>query len=255
MNILQKQFYALYGEELPKTIMLGEIPYTHKKTFKYDFFAGTGLYERADDAKDDGHKQIIVKIYRLRPFFLLPMRWIGQLSVRHEARLYQKVDSIQGVPKFAGLVGKTGFAHEFIPGKQLSKSDAVNDTFFDELEKIIENIHKRKVAYVDLNKPENIILGTNQKPYLVDFQISFTHERNWPILRNINSLILTQLQMEDRYHFAKHKRKLRPDLLTPEDYALTYKRSIPIRIHRLISRPYFAIRHVLMDLLDLKPAE
>lgn len=255
MNLLQKQFYALYEEDLPREILLEGTRYKHKTTFKYDFFAGTGLYELADPASENEHKEIVVKIYRLRRFFLLPMRWMGILSVRHESRLYQKVDDLQGIPKLLGFVGKTGFAHEFIPGKQLSKSDTVDSKFFDELADIIRNLHQRQVAYVDLNKPENIILGENGKPYLVDFQISFSPKRNWPVFRHVNNIILHQLQTEDNYHFAKHKRKLRPDLLTPEDYALTYKRSIPIKIHRVVSRPYFAVRHMLMDLLDLTPAE
>ncbi len=256
LNFVQNQFYA-FCDNLPLEVSLDGKTYRHIHTFKCDFFAGTGLYELTDEsAKDETiFKRIVVKIYRYRSFFLIPMRWFGKLSVRHESRLYKILDDIEGVPKFVGFIGQTGFAHEFIEGDKLANTDKVNDEFFDRLEHLLQQIHNRDVAYVDLNKPENILLGNDGKPYLVDFQISYTPRLQLPLISSISRAILRQLQIEDEYHFAKHKRKLRPDLLTPEDYALTYKRSIPIRIHRILTRPYFAIRHLIMDLLDLTPAE
>jgi len=245
MNLIQKQFYALDTPDMPGEVLVEGRNFRHRQTFKYDFFAATGLYESADAAT-----QVVVKIYRCRRFFGLPMQWLGKLSVSHEARLYRMLDDLPGIPKFHGFVGPTGFAHKFIPGHPLKKAATVNDDFFDKLKILLEEIHRRQVAYVDLNKPENVLLGQDENPYLVDFQISFTAQR-LKFLRPV----LHQLQTEDWYHFSKHKRRLRPDLLTPEDYARSYKRSIPIRIHRIISMPYFAVRHLIMDLLDLKPAE
>jgi hypothetical protein len=259
MNWIQKQFYALYESDLPSRVTIEGHEYRRVKTFKYDFFAGTGIYESIDSADElnapSTHRQIVVKIYRYRRFFGLPMKWLGKISVGHESRLYKLLQDIPGIPHFVGMVGSTGFAHEFIPGGPLAKKIVLSDEYFDQFHTLLTAIHQRGVAYVDLNKPENVLRGDDGKPYLLDFQISFAPNNLWPPLRKIANPILRQLQIEDWYHFGKHKRHFRPDLMTPEDLIRSYQRSLPIRIHRIVAMPYFAIRHFVMDLLNLKSVE
>jgi hypothetical protein len=251
MNWVQRQFYALYENDLPASLTIAGRNFHHIKTFKYDFFAGTGLYE-SDQSPTD---RVVIKIYRYRRFFGLPMRWLGRFSVKHESRIYQLLHGIDGIPKFIAKVGDTGFAHEFIPGEPLKRGMTVPDDFFENFSRLLTEVHNRHAAYVDMNKPENILLGDNGRPWLLDFQISFAPVNFWPILRHIAAPILRQLQHEDWYHYFKHKRHLRPDQLSPDDYIRSYRRSLPIRIHRIISKPYFAIRHFIMDLLNLKSVE
>jgi len=248
MNLIQRQFYALYEPDMPSEVTLGGKTYQWLKTFKHDFFAATGLYRHDDD-------QVVVKIYRCRRFFGLPMRWVGRLMVRHETRLYKLLERIDGIPDFVGLVGPTGFAHKYVPGGPLRRFSMVDDLFFDRLETILEQIHARRAAYVDLDKAENVLLGEDGKPHLIDFQISYAPRIKLPPIKQIENFILGQLQLEDRYHLGKHKRRIRPDLLTTQQHAATYKRSLPIRLHRVISKPYFALRRFLLALLKLKPAK
>jgi hypothetical protein len=251
MNWVQRQFFALYENDLPASLAINGEKYRHVKTFKYDFFAGTGIYETEKEPR----QQVVVKIYRYRRFFGLPMRWLGRISVRHESRLYQLLQGIDGIPKFVARIGETGFAHEFVPGEPLKRGMAVPDDFFDNFDRLLSEVHNRKAAYVDMNKPENVLLGENGRPWLLDFQISFAPGNLWPIFRQLAMPVLKQLQHEDWYHYFKHKRHLRPDQLSPEDYIRSYRRSLPIRIHRVISKPYFAVRHFVMDLLNLKSVE
>ncbi len=259
LNRIQRQFFAFYENNLPATIIINGKTYKHIHTFKYDFFAGTGLYElmtKTENINEEENKtrKIVIKIYRNRRFFLLPMRWLGRLSAKHEIRLYNMLHDIDGIPEFISAVNDTGFAHEFIRGQPLKRNSAVDDDFFDNLEYLLKQIHKRNVAYVDMNKSENIILGNDGKPYLIDFQISYA-PRNIPILSSITTFILRQLQKEDLYHLLKHKRRIRPDLLSQRDIINSYNRSIPIKIHRFISKPYFLIRRFIMKILKLKSVE
>ena len=256
LSWIQRQFFAFYENDLPKTIIIAGKFYKHVKTFKYDFFAGTGLYELDEQMAGERGEfpRIVVKIYRYRRFFLLPMSWLGRLSALHEIRLYKMLDDIEGVPKYIADVGRTGFAHEFIPGQPLKRTSLVNDDFFDNLESLLKKIHNRNVAYVDMNKAENIILGDDGRPYLIDFQISYA-PRDIPVVSILTKIILRQLQKEDLYHLLKHKRRIRPDLLTEKDIIASYNRSIPIKIHRIISKPYFIVRRFLMKLLKLKSVE
>lgn len=257
MNWIQRQFYALYESDLPSQVSIDGREYRHVKTFKYDFFAGTGIYEPVcpDSPSSQKPQPVVMKIYRYRRFFGLPMTWLGKLSAGHESRIYQLLHDIEGIPRFVGRIGVTGFAHEFIPGGPLKKKIVLSDEYFDQFHELLSEIHRRGVAYVDMNKPENVLLGDDGKPYLLDFQISFAPNNLWGWLRKILQPLLRQLQTEDWYHFAKHKRHFRPDLMTPEDLIQSYRRSLPIRIHRIISKPYFAIRHFVMNLLGLQSVE
>jgi hypothetical protein len=258
MNLVQRQFFAFYEDDLPGEVPLNGFRYRRVRTFKYDFFAGTGLYELAQPAEGTSEpppRQVVAKIYRYRRFFGLPMGWLGRISVRHESRLYQMLHDIPGIPRFIGFIGRTGFAHAYIPGRKLERKDVPNDRFFDELKTLLETLHARNVSYVDLHKLGNIILGDDGKPYLIDFQISFAPRLRWPVVRWVSGRILRQLQGEDWYHYAKHKRRLRKDLVTPEDHAKSYHPSLPNRIHRWISRPYFWIRHRVMSILNLQSVE
>jgi len=47
---------------------------------------------------------------------------------------------------------------------------------------------------------------------------------------------------KDLYHLYKHKRRLAPDELTPEEDALSRKRSGVHLLHRKLTKPYRALR-------------
>lgn len=244
MNVIQRQFFALNEPDMPDRIAVDGVDCTRIETFKYDFFAATGLYRRGDD-------RIVVKIYRRRRFFALPMTWFGRLQVNHETRLYRRLAAIEGIPTLVATVAATGFAHAYVPGKPLRRSERPDDLFFDRLGQLIGQIHARDIAYVDLNKSENILLGEDGRPYLVDFQISYAPRRLFFATR----FLLRRFQREDRYHLLKHKRRIRPDLLTSEEQAIARRQSWAIKLHRATTRPYFFVRRRVMNLLGLKPAE
>jgi len=244
MNFIHRQFFALYGPDMPGRLTLGGAEYVHTATFKCDFFAATGLYQHE-------HDQVVIKIYRRRRFFGLPMAWLGWLQAEHERRLYRLLEKIDGIPALIGQVDRTGLAHEFIPGRPLSRSMQVGDAFFDQMELLIDQVHARDVAYVDMDKAENILLGSDGRPYLVDFQISYAPR----VTFFVTKLILHRLQREDWYHFRKHKRRIRPDLLTPGEKSDAYRRSPVIHLHRALTRPYFFIRRRIMTMLGLKSIE
>jgi len=242
-------FWALGEQSLPANIELPSGSLTHVRTFKHDFFAATGLY------RDAGGREVVVKMYRWRGFFGLPLGWLGRWMAAREARIYQALSDVAGVPRFEGRPNRFALAHEFIPGQPLQRSDRVSDQFFDQLAAMLRAIHQRKIAYVDLNKPQNILLGRDGRPYLIDFQISWQVRAGSPTNTVIGRGILRLLQKEDWYHLLKHKRRMRPDLLTDQERMRACRKSVWIRLHRLLSQPYFAIRRWLMKKLALPRAE
>ena len=59
-------------------------------------------------------------------------------------------------------------------------------------------------------------------------------------------------QKEDLYHLLKHKRKLRPDLLTEQEHAHVKRPSFLIRLHRVIARPFQKVRRSILRLMYRK---
>lgn len=230
---------ALGSRNLPPLIRIGGAEYAHIKTFKHDFFAVTGLY-----AGPEG--KVILKLGRQRGFLGLPMQWIGAFLARHEAKLYRLSVALEGVPRFFGLWGPTGIVHEYVEGRPMAKGDQLDDAFFPRLSEMLDTLHERKIAYVDLEKRENILLGEDGKPYLIDFQISWylaptRGGQTWPA-----RLILKVLQQSDRYHLLKHWRRARPDQLATSHVAESYMPPFWIRGHRAIFRPITVIRRQIL---------
>jgi hypothetical protein len=227
---------ALGRADLPPTFTLDNHTYTHEKTIKHDFFAATGFYTRDSDGR-----RAVLKVGRTQDYAGLPLKWLGEWLCERELRFYAACADLPNVPAILGRVGPTGFAHDYVPGHPLSKDRPIPDTFFDELFTLLHELHRRNIAYVDTNKPQNILQGDDGRPHLIDFQISFDlHDFGGD--NCITRTILRRLQKEDLYHILKHKRRLRPDLLTEEERDRAQQKSAFIRLHRFLTKPYFLLR-------------
>jgi len=226
---------ALGKSNPPASLTLDGVTYHHEQTVKHDFFAATAFY------LSPTNQRIVLKIGRTQDYAGLPLQWLGRWLCNREIRFYRACQDLPNVPEFLGRVGKTGFAHAYVPGQPLSKERPIPNDFFDNLAQLLQELHRRNIAYVDTNKPQNILQGDDGHPHLIDFQISFDLQ-DFCGDNFLTRAILRRLQKEDLYHILKHKRKLRPDLLTPEESARAKKLSWFIKIHRLITKPYFLLR-------------
>ena len=227
--------YALRDGCLPASVTCNGQRFRLVETFKHDFFAATGLYEGPDGLA-------VLKMGRTNDILSVPAAWIGSFLTGREVHMYEQVQDLAGVPRLIGRVGQTGFLHAYVPGRPLGREDEVSDTFFDELQQMLATIHGRDMAYVDLNKRQNVLLGEDGKPYLIDFQISLhLPQRGWTGLAPLRWL-LRRFQAADNYHVLKHKRRLRRDLLSETEAASVERLSIWIRLHRLIARPLTNLR-------------
>ena len=225
--------------DLPPAIEVAGRRDEQVKRFKHDFFAATAWY-----AGQAG--QVVLKVGRQASILGFPLDWIGALLSRHEARMYRLALRIEGVPEFHGLWGESGLVHEFIEGRPLAKEDVPDDVFFPRLLRILNEFHARGAAYVDLEKRENILLGADGRPHLIDFQISW----HWPDNRGgrtwVARYILSILQASDRYHLLKHWRRLRPDQLEAAEFERSYETPIWIRWHRAVFRPLTRLRRQVL---------
>jgi hypothetical protein len=225
---------ALGARGLPASISVHGTTFRLERDVKHDFFAATGFY-RSDDGR-----RVVAKFGRSEDFLGVPLRWLGRWLRDRELRMYEQLRDVSAVPDVLGTVEPCGFVLAFVDGQPLHKDARVPDGFFHALRDVIGQIHARGIAYVDMNKKANVIIGPGGKPNLVDFQISF--DLRGPGDNFLTRRILAHLQREDLYHVRKHHARFRPDELTPQELAVAERRSWLIRLHRLIRTPWIGLR-------------
>ncbi|HRK31208.1 MAG TPA: hypothetical protein PLD59_09030 [Tepidisphaeraceae bacterium] len=229
---------ALGRSDPPASFLLAGKRYTLATVVKHDFWAATAFYdcENGDRA--------VAKINRCTPFAGIALSWVGRWLCRREVRFYARLQHIPNIPRLLGRIGATGYVHHYVPGQPLAKGMPLPETFFPELHDVMTQIHGQSTAYVDANKRENILLGDDGSPHLIDFQISFDlHEFGDNF---ITRRVLRHLQAADRYHILKHQRRLAPSTLTPQQHFEAQRVGWLTRLHRAITRPYFAVRRPLL---------
>lgn len=220
---------ALGRGTLPETLRLEDGRYVLLQTLKHDFYAATGLYE------SETGRRVVLKVGRTVACAGIPLKWLGRRLRDREVRFYRRLADIPNIPRLLAVMGDMGFVHEFVPGQPLSRCVHVPDGFFDELVQVFRELHRRDVAYVDAHKKQNVIVGEDGSPHLIDFQISADLRLgNTPLTR----WLLRKFQRADVYHALKHKSRLRPDELTAEEEQIVRRKSLFIRIHRVTTRPY-----------------
>ena len=226
---------ALGRRDLPDVFDLAGVRWRHERTVKHDFFAATGFYA------DAAGRRAVLKVSRTAAFAGAPMGWLGRWLCRRELHFYRRLADLPNVPPVLGTLGPTGFVHAYVGGRPMTRDRPVPDGFFAQLKALFAELHRRGIAYVDTNKPENILVGDDGRPHLIDFQISWDGGRWWP-----GRWLLRRCQAEDVYHLLKHQRRLRPDEMAPDEAERATRRSVPIRLHRLFATPVRRVRRAAM---------
>jgi hypothetical protein len=244
---------ALGRSEPPGSLEIGGRAFRLVRVFKHDSWAATALYEG-----DTG--QVVCKLNRVQPIGPIPMRWLGRKLARNERAALTRLGGEPGIPRWSGDVRDgeraltNAVAHEFVPGRPLGRESLVSDDFFPALRRLLDVMHARSMAYVDLHKRENVLIGDDGRPYLIDFQISVVASgswlsRSWPYRR-----ILRVLQGCDDYHFLKLQARTRPDLIPDAEARIEASRPFWIKAHRLIARPFRSIRRRFLSRLKVRDA-
>jgi hypothetical protein len=238
---------ALGRAEPPAAIEVDARRLCHATTFKHDSWAATALY-----VADDGER-IVCKFNRIQPVFGIPMRWLGRWLANRERRMLHALADEPLVPAACDDVLVSGrraphcVAHAFVPGRPLVRHMPLDATFFPMLETLLQRVHRRGIAYVDLHKRENILVGEDGRPYLIDFQISLQLPARGPV-----GAVLRLLQRCDAYHLAKHIRRGKLDQGIRSASPRSTGRPWIIRLHRRIAVPMRTSRRALLVWLGVR---
>jgi len=240
-------FRALGKNDPPNCVSLQDRDYSLAQVFKHDSWAATALYE------SDGRK-IICKFNRKQSIFGLPMSWIGRFLASREAFFYSTLADLHSIPHgygpvhVKGQIQRNSFAHDYIEGRPLLAADRLPESFFQELEEHLKQMHECGVAYMDMHKRENIILGDDGRGYFVDFQVALYYCRDrW---FSPGRYLFRFFKQADEYHLLKHRLANHP---TPENAeALAKARPFWIRVHRFFAVPLRTLRRRLLVLFGIR---
>lgn len=226
----------------PQEVVLKNEIYRYEKILKEDFFSVNILY------KNEKGVRYVLKLSDFRFIFGWLLRPLAFFFSRREYRIYKQLTEITGIPELGPKYGLRGYFHRFVEGKtlyELSKTETLPDNFFSELKRIIDEIHKKRIFYLDLNKLGNIIVSRDGLPYLIDFQICIHFKRQKGICGKINSYLFNLLINEDIYHLYKHKKRFQPHLMTEEELLLASRTKFNKFYNRIFGQPYRRIKRLI----------
>ena len=241
-------FRALGKSDPPATIEIRGETFHRDEIYKHDSWAASGTYRGPSGT-------VFCKFNRQQSVLGFPMKWLGRLLGKRETFFLKRLADLPGIPRWSGPIVldgrelKNAVAHEYVKGRPLAKSDNLPREFFDGLEELLRQMHQRGIAYVDLHKRENILVGDDQQPYLLDFQISLRVPkivRKLPVLR----LLFEFFRDSDLYHLQKHRHRNGDEAVRAD--TAEWKRPLIIRMHRMIARPFRAVRRRLLVTLGFR---
>ena len=95
--------------------------------------------------------------------------------MRREHAVYERLAGVPGIPRTYGLVDGEFLALEYVAGPSLRAHEARladRDAFFARLLETVNAMHAAGIAHADLKRKDNIIVGSGERPYLIDFGIA-----------------------------------------------------------------------------------
>ena len=242
-------FRALGKSDPASRITIDGTIYQLLRVFKHDSWAATALYEAPNGTK------AICKFNRNQSIGPISMRWLGRFLARNEKTAIARLNDTGHVPILLNEVRIDGdpqpnaIARIYIEGHPLGHRESVPDSFFPALKQLLATMHARKMAYVDLHKRENVLVGDDGKPYLIDFQISFLPSRLLMLLPT-TWVLLSILQKSDDYHLEKLRLKS-----SPAGTDAGIRRPWWIRVHRAVAMPFRQVRRKMLVKIKVRSGQ
>jgi predicted Ser/Thr protein kinase len=124
-----------------------------------------------------GGRAWVVKDFATRGFWV--RQTIGRFLLGRELRALERLAGVDGVPQNAFRIDANAIATEFIPGVTLGNvpPEAMSATFFADLERLLDAVHRRGIVHLDTRGTGNMLLRPDGKPALIDFQASLSTRR------------------------------------------------------------------------------
>ena len=160
---------------------------------------------------------------------------VARLLLGRERRALAALRGLEGVPQLledeeaaaaASLDGRVPprgavVVRQWLAGEALHRASRLNEDFFDHLDELVEAVHLRGVCHNDLHKEQNIVVGEDGFPWLIDFQLASVHRGAG---RRVESR-----RRDDLRHVQKHRRRYTRDGRGPVAAGAAHGRGLGVR--------------------------
>jgi predicted Ser/Thr protein kinase len=144
-------------------------------------------------------------------------RLVARVLLRRERRALDVLAELPGVPRLVesdaaraapsldGTVPDPAdvLLREWVAGAPLHRTEVLAQDFFDHLDALVQELHARGVCHNDLHKEQNVLVGADGFPHLIDFQLASRHPAGGRSFR-----IRVR---DDLRHVQKHRRRYTRD--------------------------------------------
>lgn len=173
-------------------------------------------------------EHLVIKDFADRPW---PLRaTLGRWTIRREARAYERLAGLEGIPRFHGVIDGPALVLEWFPVARMPRGQSgLGPEFFDALDALLAGMHRRGVAHGDLRR-KNIAIGGDGMPRLLDFTTAVLRPRwAWDPRR----VLFHHLVRVDRLKALRMRLEFQPDApLSEEQRALLASEPRLLRLGR-----------------------
>ena len=164
-----------------------------------------------------------------------PIRRARQATLEREYAAYQRLEGVAGVPACFGLLAERYLLMEYIDGTAYRHATWQDrDSWFAQLLLVIQAFHARGVSHGDLKSKTNMIVGRDQKPYVIDFGTTFLHKEGF---HPINNHLFEYGKRLDINAWVKHKYHGRYKNASEQDRQLLNYSKLEYVVRKIRGRP------------------
>jgi tRNA A-37 threonylcarbamoyl transferase component Bud32 len=159
-------------------------------------------------------QRFVVKDYSKKGFW--ERNIVGRIVIGREARAYNALAGIDGLPSRFKRISPFTFAVEYLEGKDLGAVERgeIGAEVIRQFERIVRDLHERGWVHLDLHRRSNILL-VDGKVYVVDLA-SALHSGSIPL---IGSCLTSLIGIADLLSLIKMKTIYGPELMSPREQA------------------------------------
>ena len=161
--------------------------------------------------------------------------FMGRWFVRREHAALREAEGILGIPSNARRFGPYSLGYEFIPATPCAElpEEKLPGTFWDDLSRIIDDLHARRIAHGDLKTLENVLVGDDGHVYLIDLTAAVVRRKG-----PLHILLYPYISHDDRRAVIKAKLILAPEIVTDAEREFLAYQSPAERFFRWGRRPF-----------------
>ena len=154
----------------------------------------------------DSSQSLVIKVPHGRGV----IRYIHRLMLQHEYHVYQKLVGLDGIPECYGMVNDSYLVLEYISGQPIrSKRPEHHAEYFSQLLSIINAMHEKNVAHMDLKKKDNLLVTEKDQPCVIDFGAAVIRKKGFHPFNHFRHSLGIRFDynawIKHKYHDNMHK--------------------------------------------------